>query len=83
MKVWVLQAGRYEDKVIWGVFSSAEKAMAAWQPQPTPASLKRIFSSGHDIKRTYEWIQDDDGDWIFDADWDDHGRLFEYEIDTK
>ena len=67
MKVYVLNSGFSEDWVIRGVFTSKEKAKAAWNPPLT----KR------DEDRSYVW-QDD----VFYAYGVDYAEIQEFELDA-
>jgi len=80
MKVYILETGCYEDRYTHGIYSTPEKAMAAWHPDPS--------KSWHSAGYSYTWggreKDDDDGvdyGWEFDADWEDAARVREYEVD--
>lgn len=95
MKVYVLETGVYEDRSVCGVFASAEAAMAAWQPKqpqrerPEPQAVTRYDSTtgqtttGWETQRpwnTYTWSAPRAGEWVFDADFDDHATVTEHEL---
>jgi len=74
-KVYVLERGAYGDTCIVGVFSSPEKAMAAWQP-PRPGD-----SETRSPHHTYTWGERTEFGWEFGADWEDAASIQEYEVD--
>ena len=73
MKVYVLESGCYEEILIWGVFSTPEKAMATWHP---------ARSVHADPRHTYTW-NPAGGPWLFSADWGDFAQVTEYEVDEE
>lgn len=75
MKLYVLETGEYEDREERGVFSSPEKAKAAWQPP------RRASTDDWPMEQfTYTWSEAEYG-WEFDAPFDDMGRITEWELD--
>lgn len=82
MKIYILEVGCYEDSYIRGVFSTPEKAMAAWHPERGVGINGAPLSPSH----TYTWgsWEEDDGvDREFDADWGDAASVREYEVDES
>jgi hypothetical protein len=77
--VWILETGCYGDKMIIGVFSSAEKAMAAHHPIK-PETPK--YSPRGRRTDTYEWSPDGDGRFTFDADWEDAATVTRMNVDA-
>ena len=80
MKVYLLECGVYEDRYVKGVFSSSEKAMAAWHPAPGPASGNK-FSANE--PGPYQWRKDDEDSWTFDADYYDSASIIERTVDES
>ena len=80
MTVWVLETGRYADRIIRGIFSTPEKAMAAWPARP---DMARSRSQWGDVT-PIQWAHNTTGGWSLDgADWDDAADATPYEVDKR
>ena len=76
MIVWVLETGCYDGRLISGIFSTAEKAMAAW---PVRQDMRRTQPLGI---TPIEWVQKADDWWLLEgASWDDTATVIAYEVD--
>jgi hypothetical protein len=73
MKVYVLRTGEHDEGRVSGVFSDIAKAKAAWQPT-------RRAGEAEDVHK-YEWVLFN-GAWEFDASWNNHAYVEEFEIDA-
>lgn len=74
LKVYVLEAGEDYNEYIVGVFLTADKAKSVWQPKPRDSDdTVRDFY--------YEWVEDSDGCWSFDASGSDDAAITEYVLD--
>ena len=71
MKVYILETGCYDCRGVRGIYATPEAAKAAWQPKPYDR---------HGTEWSYEWKNDDDYGWSFDADWDHAADIIEYEV---
>lgn len=59
MKVWVVVAGCHEDRYVYGVYSTLEKAKAAYSPANARVDVESFF--GHSDRDEAYWEQDEDG----------------------
>lgn len=79
MKVWVVERGKYESVCVAGVYSSAERAMAA---HPIPADFKYPEApSPYNQSRPTGWTEDEHGNWRNGLDWDSHVFVSPYDLD--
>jgi uncharacterized damage-inducible protein DinB len=89
MKVWVLETGSYEERIVQGVFSSAENAMAAWpiddakRKRAADRRFRYVAATLYHVARAdLAWAENSDGDWALEAaSWDDVATVRSYELD--
>lgn len=70
-EVWVLETGLHDDRIIQGVFSTADEAKKAWDDRHPHLQTLMIVRGG--------WVEED-VDWTNSLDWDDHARVARYEV---
>lgn len=83
---WLLESGCYDQRGVVGVYSSLERAMAAWAPRREVSAHPNRGSEYGTLAGTpwsYQWVIDEYGGWRFDADWEDHATITEIEIDEE
>jgi len=68
MKVYVLETGICEDRVVRGVFQTPEAAMAHWHPERPPGLAEATISF------LYAWVRHHNT-WEFDGNFDDYAVL--------
>lgn len=70
MKVWVVETGCYENFGLSGVYSSLDVAK---ENHPITDSMLKQYPDA-------QWIQESDGSWSNNADWDHLTQIREVEV---